>query len=638
MSNYTALVGVSQQTTTPVEPTGLTGLKVSVDRENSRVFFRRKVSGSVEFSDKLFGFIKPLEGVCCRTIPFTVYRSCGGDFTKYLESQFKTNQIEWSFETCTAKIGELEVIDDYKGVYKYWEKKVNLCTAPRGKRLKYTYRKPEKSTQNGQEYTFHYYREVVNNRGSLFSEWVLWCINKTFTGTEYSSIIPLNVAQMSQFFDRNISPITAKQNVLRSAFIYQASDLMFPETSSASTGVLQDGRINEDIALSLKEVLEMLKNVFDLEWYIDTSGKFRIEHTSYFANGLSYSVSTAVSLDLREERYLKHLYDYKYSYKPDTDNLVGKEELRLNNNEAIGKSKNATEPNGTNAITEQTLGYYSFTRVDDFEYGNIKYLADCVSVDEKGEPKKNTRNDSILITNFEAVRMADETVDVTKWVLVDVMEEPQVGEIQVLPQFQNYLVKAVICERTTLSVNNGALSATSIVRDFHRYNKPFSSGLMNYNDTPNGLIGKGFIREMYSVIKTKRLKRITVPFCCTDSAFNPYLPVILPNGQKATVLKAEFDFSDETLSIDPLQDSACGYDVKFPTETGGEYPPKGTVLLVTEAIDYCMVNDYVGGGYGCMSFNKMVTGVRTVYADGNGGSYYEDVIDYESQCQNSPEC
>lgn len=637
MSNYTALVGISQAPS-PVEPTGLTGLKLSVEQENGRAFYRQKVNGNIEFSDKLFNLIKPLEGVCCRSIPFTIFRSCGGSLSKFLEAQFKTNQIEWTFETCTAKLGELEILDNYRGVYKTWEKKVNLCTAPRGKRVKYVYRKPQTTTQNGQEVTLHYYPEIVNNRGSLFSEWILWCINKTFTGTEYSSLIPVNVAQMSTFFDRNISPITAKQNVLRSAFIYQASDLMFPETTNASTGLMQDGRINEDVALSLKEMLEMLKNVFDMDWYIDTNGKFRIEHISFFINGLSYSQNNAVSLDLRDEKYLKHLYDYKYSYKLDSDNLVGKEELRFNNNEAIGKSKNAVEPDGQSGATQQTLYGYYFTRVDDFEYGNIKYLADCVSTDEKGEPKKTPKSDSILITNFEGVRMADETVDVTKWVLLDVEEEPQIGEIGVLPEFQNYLVKSNVCERTTLNMSNGRLTATAIMRDFHRYNKPFSSGLMNYNDTPNGLIGKGFIRDMYSVLKTKRLKRITVPFCCTDSAFNPYLPLILPNGQKASVLKAEFDFSDETLSLDPLQNSACGYEVQFPTDAGGEYPPKGTVLTVGEAVDYCMVYSWIDSGYGCLGFNKAVFGVRTVYADGNGGSYYEDVIDYENQCQNDPLC
>lgn len=639
MSNYKAIVGISATTNDPIEPNGLMGLKLSVEQENDRQFYRQKVSGGIEFSDKLFGVVKPLEGVCCQTVPFIIYRNCNNTQTRFLDTQFKTNQMEWDFELCSSKVPSLEVIDKYKGVYQYWEKKINLCSMARGKILEYTYRKPRTVPQNGSEVTLNDYIKVNNNRGMLFSEWILFAINKTFLWTTYESLTPATVAQMSQLFDRNINPCTGKQNKLRTALMFQASDLMFPQSTAQSTGLLEDGRVNEDVALSLKEILDILRIVFDIHWHIDSQGKFRLEHLSFYKNGLSYSQNAETGIDLREERFFKHLYEYRYSYKLDSDNLAGKEELKFTNNESIGKSKQAVVTPLINAGTEQEIGFYTFNKLDDFEYGNIKYLADCVSTDEKGEPKKKTGSDDKLITHFEAVRMADETVDVTKWVLLDVEEKPQVGEIGVLPQNQVYLVRSGICERTTVTVSNAGFSATSIMRDFHRWDKPFSKGLMNYNDTPSGLIGKGFVRDMFSVQKTKRLKRITIPFCCIEQAFNPYLPIILPNGNKASVLRAEYDFADETLSIDPTQNSSCGFDVQFPTEnTGTEYPPRGTVLSVIEAFGSCPVAEWIDTGYGCLTFWKTVVGQRTIYADGNGGSYTEDVIDYESQCQNDPLC
>lgn len=51
-------------------------------------------------------------------------------------------------------------------------------------------------------------------------------------------------------------------------------------------------------SITLKDVLNMLKNVFQAYWYIGTDGKFHVEHVSYFKNGGSYSSSPTVGIDL----------------------------------------------------------------------------------------------------------------------------------------------------------------------------------------------------------------------------------------------------------------------------------------------------------------------------------------------------
>lgn len=50
--------------------------------------------------------------------------------------------------------------------------------------------------------------------------------------------------------------------------------------------------------IKLSEVLEMLKNVFRCYWFVDDTGKFRIEHIKYFRGGGSYSGAPELNEDL----------------------------------------------------------------------------------------------------------------------------------------------------------------------------------------------------------------------------------------------------------------------------------------------------------------------------------------------------
>lgn len=52
--------------------------------------------------------------------------------------------------------------------------------------------------------------------------------------------------------------------------------------------------------ITLKDVMAMLKNVFNCYWYIDDNNKFCIEHIAWFKNGGSYSRQPVVGYDLTE--------------------------------------------------------------------------------------------------------------------------------------------------------------------------------------------------------------------------------------------------------------------------------------------------------------------------------------------------
>ena len=50
--------------------------------------------------------------------------------------------------------------------------------------------------------------------------------------------------------------------------------------------------------ITLKNVLEMLRDCFRCYWFVDDQNRFRVEHIQYFRNGGSYSTSPAIGIDL----------------------------------------------------------------------------------------------------------------------------------------------------------------------------------------------------------------------------------------------------------------------------------------------------------------------------------------------------
>lgn len=99
---------------------------------------------------------------------------------------------------------------------------------------------------------------------------------------------------LSEFLDNTDDPmffqefleITNRRNKL---LISQKSDVRLDATYISYA---HEGRPDIDAAtkgmLSLEKLLEML-GIFNVHWYIDDTGRFRIEHEKYFYNGLSYN-------------------------------------------------------------------------------------------------------------------------------------------------------------------------------------------------------------------------------------------------------------------------------------------------------------------------------------------------------------
>jgi hypothetical protein len=618
-----------------VSPIGLTNLRLVIEKETETSFFRRKINGDIEFGKLDCNILPELEKECCKTFPFTIYRTCQGENTVFVTAELPSKAFDWNKVSNTVKTTKIDIADSYKGVFRNWEKKINMCTMPFNRKLKYWYRK----TNSSGEIDSYTYPTITSNRGRRFADWVFYCVQKTFDGTPYNSIIPSSISFMSQIMDLNINPCTGQQSIFTHAMTFQISDFVEPHSSSPADGTLADGRINESMAISLKDLLSSLKILFRLDWYIDSiTGKFRIEHESFFANGYSYSTTeNNIGLDLDESKYSQNVARIYGSYKNDSAEMYGIQELEISQNKALNSDKAAISDSTVVVPTDGMFNWfntYQFSKIDDFELGNVKYDSECAILNDKGELQKNTLQNDMFVTFVNGVVMNPENLDKTKWVLIDCYEEPQIGEIGVLPENQAYLIKKATCERSALSnVLNARLSATALMRDFHRWERPFERGLMNYSDTPNGEKGKGIYREMYSVKKTKVLtEKINIPFCCDDSF--DFRKLIKYKNLKADLKRAEFFFSSETIELELVLPSSCDSDLKFPVGGSTGCQARGTFLYEEDCYQVVSRNVDTSSGYGCVSFPANWYGKRKFYADGECGSYYEEVYLEADEPQN----
>ena len=100
--------------------------------------------------------------------------------------------------------------------------------------------------------------------------------------------------------------ITHEQSVGYSQFLYgpnpitgiQTTPIITPKSNVIYAGYDQPA---QKALITLRQVLDMLRDCFRCYWYIDSVNRFHIEHIRYFMNGGSYSISPSVGMDLTTE-------------------------------------------------------------------------------------------------------------------------------------------------------------------------------------------------------------------------------------------------------------------------------------------------------------------------------------------------
>ena len=79
--------------------------------------------------------------------------------------------------------------------------------------------------------------------------------------------------------------------------------LITPKSNIVTAGYDQPA---QKAPITLKDVLDMLRDCFRCYWFIDSVGRFRIEHIQYFRNGGSYSDSPIIGINLVTQKVTRN--------------------------------------------------------------------------------------------------------------------------------------------------------------------------------------------------------------------------------------------------------------------------------------------------------------------------------------------
>jgi hypothetical protein len=291
---------------------------------------------------------------------------------------------------------------------------------------------------------------------------------------------------VSNFFQINpdivsdINYVTGQRSKTRFITVYQKSDVKRPTVTGNATKAL----------ISWEKLFDALINMFNLRWRI-VGNVLRMEHVSYF--------SKTAGFDLTQQRWAPYMVGKrKYTYQ--NEDIPAREEFKF-----------------------MEAGY------GDFKGAPITYSGGCVSQGSR---------DAIKTYSIDKV-----TTDV-ELCLGNPQPDSKVvsddGFVFVAADFDGSQY-FIISEPPILggaSLNN-TLSWALLHRDYHKWDRPLSTGNMNYQNV-----------TFFSTKPTKKGEKITIPLCCGD-VFNPDDLIKTALGQ-GTVDKATFNFRDETLELDLL--------------------------------------------------------------------------------------
>ena len=100
--------------------------------------------------------------------------------------------------------------------------------------------------------------------------------------------------------------------------------LITPKSNLVTAGYDQPA---QKAPITLKNVLDMLRDCFRCYWFVDDQNRFRVEHIQYFRNGGSYSGSPVVGIDLTTQKVSRNGKEWAFArnqYKFDKPEMAAR--------------------------------------------------------------------------------------------------------------------------------------------------------------------------------------------------------------------------------------------------------------------------------------------------------------------------
>lgn len=325
-----------------------------------------------------------------------------------------------------------------------------------------------------------------------------------------------NFLQINADVVSSINYVTGQRSKTRFITLFQKSDVKRPSVTGNAIKAL----------INWEKLFDALINMFNLRWRV-VGNIIRMEHVSFFTKTQGF--------DLTQQRWAAYMIGKnRYSYQ--NEDIPAREEFKF-----------------------MEAGY------GDFQGAPITYSGGCIS---------QSSRDAIKAYSVDKV-----TTDV-ELCLGNPQPDSKVvsddGFVFVAADFDgsNYFI---ISEPSILggaSLNN-SLAWAQLHRDYHKWDRPLSVGVMNYQTT-----------VFFSTKPTKKGEKITIPLCCGD-VFNPDNVVSTVLGQ-GTVDKATYSFKDETLELELLYPADQGLTSNTPPIANNDTV---TTYVDTPVIIDVLVND-----------------------------------------------
>lgn len=304
---------------------------------------------------------------------------------------------------------------------------------------------------------------ISYTRGRSFKEaceYVLQQINCGFSQI-HSDFFEWNVVADAPGYSPGINYVTGATNKLNYLTIHQKSDVLNPTSSNPATKGM----------LTFEKMTKIWRELFNCFWFIDSSGRFRVEHLKYFNNTMAYdsTISPHAKFNIG-----KRVYTYNKEQMPKYERFGFSEVLYA-----------------------------------DFIGADIYYDSICVNQDPDGNVAERGTKD-FLTTDLYAL-------------FIDPASANKVGFVLMCNDFDgsNYVVSVDTGVISNSLIANVHLSWANLHDAYHRYGRILLVGYMN-----------NVLTTFVTAKKNKLQKDIVLQLCCDDE-FNPtmsYIPTELGNG------------------------------------------------------------------------------------------------------------
>lgn len=263
--------------------------------------------------------------------------------------------------------------------------------------------------------------------------------------------------------------VTSLTNVVNNLAIAQKSDIIDPNaTQHATKGMI-----------TLKNLLDNLKTIFNIDWFIDSNDNFRLEHYKYFNYSVGYNSTAGVHKNW-------NLKNRIYSYKK--ENMPSKEIFQFMESQNI-----------------------------DFVGRDIIYTSSCVTNEGENNSKQYSADKISTDINF----IENQPTDIEKSGFVLAVYE-SINSINQIAKETGLLTGALL--------TNAHLSWANLHYNYHRYGRVLLEGNMNGNN-----------ETFLSAVRNKVQSNVKLQICCGQQ-FDPTAILVeteLGNGEVESAEQVE---------------------------------------------------------------------------------------------------